>query len=63
MATELSGTKGTISTGDGVKNVSLAGSLLTKNPVGAAVNIFPELVVKRKSKPPLGTSRKELAKS
>ena len=48
-----SGTKGTISTGDGVRNVSLAGSILTKNPVGAAVNLLSRLV-KRKSKPPRG---------
>ena len=47
------GTKGTISTGDGLKNVSLAGSILTKNPVGAAVNLLSRLV-KRKSKPPEG---------
>ena len=45
--------KGTISTGDGVRNVSLAGSLLTKNPVGAAVNLLSRLV-KRKSQPPKG---------
>ena len=33
------GTKGTISRGD-VKDISLAGSVLTKNPVGAVVNLL-----------------------
>jgi len=45
--------KGTISTGDGVKNVSLAGSLYTKNPVGVAINLISRLA-KRKSQPPKG---------
>ena len=46
------GTKGTISRGD-VKNISLAGSVATKNPVGVAINLLSRLV-KRKSKPPRG---------
>ena len=45
------GTKGTISRGD-VKDISLAGSVLTKNPVGAVVNLLSRF--KRKSKPPPG---------
>ena len=45
------GTKGTISRGD-VKDISLAGSVLTKNPVGAVINLLSR--VKRKSKPPKG---------
>ena len=49
------GTKGTISVpaSNGVKNASLVGSLITKNPVGVAVNLLSRLV-KRKSKPPKG---------
>ena len=46
-----SGGKGTISRAD-VKNVSLAGSLLTKNPVGAVINLLSRF--KGKSKPPKG---------
>ena len=44
--------KGTVSTGDGVKNVGLAGSIITKNPVGAVINLLSR--IKGKSKPPRG---------
>ena len=43
--------KGTVSRGD-VKNISLAGSVLTKNPVGAVINLLSR--IKGKSKPPKG---------
>jgi len=42
------GTKGTISTGDGVKNVSLAASFLTKNPYTAAWNLISRIRGKKK---------------
>jgi len=45
--TRTGGTKGTISTGD-VKNVSLAGSILTKNLPGAVLNILSRIGGKKK---------------
>ena len=45
------GTKGTISRGD-VQNIGLAGSVFTKNPVGAVINLLSR--IKGKSKPPRG---------
>ena len=42
------GTKGTISTGDGLKNVSLAGSIFTKNLPGAVVNLLSRIGGKKK---------------
>ena len=42
------GTKGTISTRDGLKNVSLAGSILTKSLPGAVINILSRIGGKKK---------------